>query len=142
MHPSDDHALQPSGLAENEVWVLIGEQQAWGIARALASEIAALVGDKLRAVCAIGSLAGGGYRPGRSDIDTVAIVCDDGLRETEASIQGLADEFRKRLGIPKEIGTVVIAESKLLPPYDAREELIPEILRLRHQGIVLYVPTI
>lgn len=117
---------------------LISEQQAWSTARALASEIAVRVGDMLKAVCVIGSLAGGGYRPGRSDIDTVAIVCDDGLRETDARIQALAGEFRKRTGVSKEIGVVVVAESKLRPPYNPKEELVPEILRLRHQGIVVY----
>lgn len=52
------------------------EQQAWHILEAYAHEVFQLGSPDLLAVFTIGSLAGGYYRPGQSDLDAVLVLRD------------------------------------------------------------------
>ena len=60
---------------------------------AFAQEAANLLGQRLLAVYVIGSLAGGSYRPGQSDIDTLLILSSD----CAASAEDVIDALRKRV---------------------------------------------
>lgn len=60
------------------------EQGARGAADRLADLCADVVGPRLRSVVLHGLLAAGGFRPGRSDLDLLAVV-DDGLSDTQAA---------------------------------------------------------
>lgn len=110
----------------HEIEVIMTEQ-AWEIARQSAREAAAQLGDQLRAVILIGSLAEGAYRPGRSDIDTALIVRDAVTRA--GAVRDLAQHFQTCYRVPKSFGAVVIRERELHPPYDPERGLVKEILR-------------
>jgi predicted nucleotidyltransferase len=121
-----------------EFVVVIHEEQAWVIARAFAEDVASLLGQRLLAVYVIGSLACGSYRPGRSDIDTLLIVGSDCSPADEDAVDALRKGVQEAYGVPKDFGGTVIRRDKLLPPYDPVEELVPEILRLKHQGVLVW----
>lgn len=92
------------------------------------------------ALYVIGSLGGGYYRSGQSDIDTVIIVSDE-AKITQQQLDKIAEKYQKKYDIPKGFGAVMICESELLPPYpigEGREFFLMEIARLKIQGKAVY----
>jgi hypothetical protein len=89
----------------------------------------------------IGSLGGGYYRPGQSDIDTVIIVRDD-VGISQKQMDKIAEKYHKKYNVPKGFGSVMIRESELLPPYVKSEieefEFTIEIARHKTQGKAIY----
>ena len=114
-------------------------ERAIGISKAFAEEIAAMYPDLL-AVYAIGSIGGGYYRPGQSDIDTVVIMSCSRAQayERTSAIEAVADRYWKQYSIPKGFGAVVMGTEQLKPPYIAEEELVMEIIRLKAQHMLIY----
>ncbi|XMB86567.1 nucleotidyltransferase domain-containing protein [Mycoplasmatota bacterium WC44] len=93
--------------------------------------------EKVIGIYAIGSLGGGYYRPGESDIDTIIIVKDD-FELDQYEVGDIANNYYEKYNVPKGFGAVVIEESKLYPPYNFNDELVLEILRLKVQGVSIY----
>ena len=118
----------------------ISLEKAFSIAKDFSNEISAAHPGKILAVFAIGSLGGGYYRPGQSDIDTVVITsCYRESRPAIASsIRRTANHYQKVYDVPKGFGAIVFAEEQLYPPYRKEEELIQEILRLKAQGLLIF----
>ena len=89
----------------------------------------------------IGSLGGGYYRPGQSDIDTVIIVSDDAAI-TQARTDEIAKKYWKSYDIPKGFGSIMIRLSEFSPPYTKSEteefEFTVEIARLKTQGKAIF----
>ena len=98
-------------------------------------------GDGILALYVIGSLGGGYYRPGQSDIDTVIIVADDAAI-TQERVNKIANKYWKRHRIPKGFGSVMIRLSELSPPYLKSEtdefEFTVELARLKTQGKAVF----
>ena len=116
---------------------IISRERALEIAAEFAAEIALF--HPVKAVIATGSLGGGYYRPGQSDIDT-AIILNCPREETashEQSICSIAAQYRDRYGVPKDFGAVVMGFEQLFPPYIPEEELVSEIMRIKMQGLLL-----
>jgi len=122
----------------------IDERTAWEILRLYSTECSKLDPDSLLAIYAIGSLPGGYYRPGQSDIDAALIVS-----EGSETIWGNSDSPSKKLaalnqryeqdyGIPKDFGPFSVQPHELHPPYDHDRELTLEIARLKLQGKLIY----
>jgi predicted nucleotidyltransferase len=120
---------------------VISEQRALEIVQEFLTEIRAIDDDGILALYVIGSLGGGYYRPGQSDIDTVIIVRDD-AKLTEPQCDEIADKHQRKYAIPKGFGSIVIHESELYPPYIKSEtdefEFSVEIARLKTQGKAIY----
>jgi len=119
---------------------VISEEKALVIVHEFLSEI--LYAEKgVLALYVIGSLGGGYYRPGQSDIDTVIIVRDDVVISQE-QIDIIAEKYHAKYNVPKGFGSVMIRESELLPPYIKSEleefEFTSEIARLKTQGKAIY----
>lgn len=89
----------------------------------------------------IGSLGGGYYRPGQSDIDTIIIVCDDAAI-TQKRMDEIAKKYWQSYKIPKGFGSIMIYLSELSPPYIKSEaddfEFTVEIARLKSQGKAVF----
>lgn len=117
--------------------MLISESQAWQIVDIFAQSMVAAT-DDIVAIFVIGSLATGAYRLGRSDIDTIIVIRDASAEATPATLRRIRDRFQREYAIPKGLGAVVIRYRQLFPPYDPDEELIPEILRLKQQGVIVW----
>ena len=119
---------------------MITEEKAMEIARAFCDEIRRKT-KGLLALYVIGSLGGGYYRPGQSDIDTVIIVSDS-ARMTEKRINRIAERYRKKYDVPKGFGSVMVRASQLLSPYTKSEtdefEFTVELARLKTQGRAIY----
>jgi RimJ/RimL family protein N-acetyltransferase len=119
----------------------ISEARALEIVGEFLEEIRAVDDAGIIALYVIGSLGGGYYRPGQSDIDTVIIVRDDAVI-TEPQCDEIADRYREKYAIPKGFGSIVIHERELYPPYTKSEtdefEFSVEIARLKTQGKAIY----
>ncbi|MDR0288400.1 MAG: GNAT family N-acetyltransferase [Clostridiales bacterium] len=93
------------------------------------------------ALYVIGSLGGGYYRPGQSDIDTVIIVSND-AEITQKRTDEIAKKYWQTYEIPKGFGSIMIRLSELSPPYiksEAEEfEFTVEIARLKTQGKAVF----
>ena len=119
---------------------VIDQPVAWDILSGYVADCLRIDPDTLLAVYAIGSLSGGYYRPGQSDIDAVLLVKDGSEHIWGTPIapsEALADLNRRYLEtyqIPKDFGPFPIQESRLFPPYLPDDELVPEIARLKVQG--------
>lgn len=118
----------------------ISLEKALSIAQAFSHEISDAFPGKILAVFAIGSLGGGYYRPGQSDIDTVVITsCSRDDRPAIArAVRRTANYYQENYNVPKGFGAIVFAEEQLYPPYRKEEELIQEILRLKAQGLLVF----
>lgn len=117
----------------------IGRHRAEIIARHFAAHLAAQTrpGD-LRAVYLIGSLGGGYYRPGSSDIDTALILADDCLAHSLEARKRLQRRYQATYGIPKGFGAFPLRLAELHPPHDPQAERVPEIIRLKEQGLLIW----
>lgn len=119
---------------------IISKERAFKIAKEFANEISLIVGDCILAIFAIGSLGGGYYRPGQSDIDTLILLddCNDSNCFNIDIIEKKASEYQQKYNIPKEMGAVVIEKNQLYPPYNFVDELVLEIIRLKTQSVLLH----
>ena len=119
---------------------VISEIKALDIVQEFLSELLSISGDVL-ALYVIGSLGGGYYRPGQSDIDTVVIVRDSAAL-TQLAVDGLAEKYQEKYNVPKGFGAILVQESELSPPYTKSEtdefEFTVEIARLKVQGKPIY----
>lgn len=122
----------------------ISEEAAWRILREFVGDCHRIDDDTLIAVYAIGSLGGGYYRPGQSDIDAVLIVRDGSEAiwgesgEPGRALASLCEVYRERCDVPKDFGAFPIQRKDLFPPYYPRKELTQEIARLKVQGVSVY----
>jgi predicted nucleotidyltransferase len=115
----------------------VSTEKALEIAKEFAVEISNISGNSLIAIYAIGSLGGGYYRPGQSDIDTL-IIFDNNAGYDKGKIREVADNYKKRYDIPKGFGAVIVNKKQLYPPYNKADELILEIINLKKQGVLLF----
>ena len=106
------------------------------IAKKFAEEIVRIYPDTL-AVYAIGSIGGGYYRPGQSDIDTVVIMDCTRAQANDriTAVEAVADRYWKEYSVPKGFGAIVLGKEQLMPPYIPEEELVMEIIRLKAQVV-------
>lgn len=116
----------------------LSEAQAWQVGEAFARDLAAELGAGLHSVIVIGSLSGGYYRPGVSDIDAVVVVTADAQPVAASLVERLREEYRVRYQVPKEFGAFVVTPEQVLPPYPPEEEMAPEVQRIVDQGRVVY----
>jgi hypothetical protein len=97
--------------------------------------------NDILALYVIGSLGGGYYRPGQSDIDTVIIVRDYAAI-TQERMDKIAKKYWQSYEIPKGFGSIMIRLSELSPPYTKSEieefEFAVEIARLKIQGKAIF----
>jgi len=116
---------------------IVTEERALEIVEEFKNELYAVDSDGILAIYLVGSLGGGYYRPGQSDIDTAIILRDDATI-TQEEIEEVADRYWKKYQVPKGFGAMVIFEKELFPPYlksEAEEfEFSVEIARLKVQG--------
>ena len=119
----------------------ISEKQALCIVGEFVDEIRKEDAAGILAVYLIGSLGGGYYRAGESDIDTVILVRDDAAI-TQARMDEIASGYWKRYQVPKGFGSIMIRESELQPPYNNSQaedfEFTVEIARLKTQGKAVF----
>ena len=119
---------------------IITESKALKIVNEFLDEIRCEENDIL-ALYLVGSLGGGYYRPGQSDIDTIIIVSDDAAIIQER-IDEIAKKYWYKYNIPKGFGSVMIRLSELSPPYLKSEaedfEFTVEIARLKTQGKTIF----
>ena len=120
---------------------MITKERAYEIVGEFKDELLTVMPDDLLAIYLIGSLGGGYYRPGQSDIDTVIIVRDQ-ANITQEQMDEIAETYQKKYDVPKGFGSVMIFEKELFPPYLKSEieefEFSIEIARLKVQGILFY----
>ena len=122
----------------------IDERTAWEILRIYSTECSQIDPDSLLAIYAIGSLPGGYYRHGQSDIDAILIVSDGseviwGNSNTPSKkLADLNQRYKQKYGIPKDFNPFPLQPSELRPPYDPDKELTLEIARLKLQGKLVY----
>jgi hypothetical protein len=123
----------------------IGESAAWEILALYVQDCLKIDRDSLRAVFATGSLGGGYYRAGQSDIDAVLIVENGSqeiwgdLDEGSERLAALNHAYKERYQIPKDFGPFALQVGQLYPPYDPCSDMLPlEIARLKVQGVCVY----
>ena len=119
---------------------VINERAAWKIVAEYVEDCLRIDCHSLLAIYVIGSLSGGYYRPGQSDIDAVLIV-RTGSRSVwgdtdkpSKALQDLNRRYLERYVIPKDFGPFALQERELFPPYDPEKCLTCEIARLKLQG--------
>jgi len=114
---------------------VIGEKAAWKILHKYAKDCLEIDAKSLMAVVAIGSLPGGYYRPGESDIDAILIVADGSeaiwgdVEDASPALEGLNRRYSEVYNIPKDFGPFPIQERQLKPPYPPEKGLASEIAR-------------
>jgi len=122
----------------------ISESRAWEILKAYARDCIQIDFESLLAIYAIGSLPGGYYRPGQSDIDAVLITTNGSekiwgdVHEASQTLKDLNERYLRAYEIPKDFGPFPIQEGELFPPYNPAKELAAEIARLKLQGKPVY----
>lgn len=124
---------------------IIDERDAWEILRQYAKDCLKIDSDTLIGLYATGSLPGGYYRPGQSDIDAALIVKNGSehlwgnSEKASKSLGELNRRYLNRYKIPKDFGPFPLQERELLPPYDPEADVLPlEIARLKIQGKPVY----
>lgn len=120
---------------------ILTEKIAFEVVEEFKNELCTADRDGVLAIYLVGSLGGGYYRPGQSDIDTAIILRDD-ASITQEEIEDIADRYQNKYQVPKGFGAMVIFEKELFPPYlksEAEEfEFSIEIARLKVQGKLFY----
>jgi hypothetical protein len=119
----------------------ISEETAWGILEKYTEECLQIDFATLIALYATGSLPGGYYRPGQSDIDAVLIVKNGSehiwgnSEDLSKPLEELNRRYLERYKIPKDFGPFPLQERELFPPYDPEDDVLTmEIARLKLQG--------
>ena len=120
---------------------IITEAKAMEIVREFSAEICHKTSGII-AIYIIGSLGGGYYRPGQSDIDTIIIAGDDAAI-TQKQTDEIANKYHEKYSVPKGFGAIMIRLSELSPPYHIKSEaedfeFTIEIARLKTQGKAVY----
>jgi predicted nucleotidyltransferase len=120
---------------------VISEKRALKIAHEFIDEITKINKDDFLAVYLIGSLGGGYYRPGQSDIDTLILVKDESV-VIQMQLNEIAEKFHQKYKIPKGFGSIMVYEHELFPPYEKSNsedfEFTVEIARLKIQGKLIF----
>lgn len=123
----------------------MNEEQAWTLLHEFAREASSIDPPKIKAIIAIGSLPGGYYRQGQSDLDIVIIMADadqasgfaktnflTAIRETISKFQSCCDEETK-------LEAILVSESDLNATNDEGFLLNPQLnARLKVQGHILF----
>jgi len=124
---------------------IISEEAAWNILQKYTEDCREIDSSSLIAIFATGSLSGGYYRPGQSDIDAVLIVRNGAehiwgnSEKPSKPMEELNRQYLETYQIPKDFGPFPLQESELLPPYHLENDLLPlEITRLKIQGKLIY----
>ena len=121
---------------------VISEAMAWEILDEYVQDCLQVDSETLIAVYAIGSLGGGYYRPGQSDIDAALLVADRSERiwgDSEVPserLKTLSERYQATYDIPKEFGAFPLQPHELYPPYV--EGVTLEIARLKLQSKCVY----
>jgi len=123
----------------------ISEETAWCILEKYTNECLQIDSATLIALYATGSLPGGYYRPGQSDIDAVLIVKNGSEQiwgsseEPGEPLEELNRCYLEKFSIPKDFSPFPLQERELLPPYDPKNDVLTEeIARLKLQGKPVY----
>ena len=119
---------------------IIEETKAMQIVHEFLDELKKEDEKNILALYVIGSLGGGYYRPGQSDIDTAVIIRDE-AKISQKQIEEIADKYYKKYDIPKGFGAEVIRISELSPPYTNREGedfFTMAVARLKLQSKLIY----
>lgn len=122
----------------------IDEKDAWQILHRYVADLLAIDADSVLAVYAIGSLGGGYYRSGQSDIDSAIIVQDGSAhiwgnnQAASPRLQALNQHYLEAYHIPKDFGPFALQARDLFPPYDPAQESVQEIARLKVQSRLVY----
>lgn len=124
---------------------MIDEKTAWDILRKYTKDCLEIDSSTLIAVYATGSLPGGYYRPGQSDLDAVLII-ENGSQQfwgnsekPSKSLEELNRIYLERYKIPKDFGPFPLQERELFPPYNPDVDILTlEIARLKLQGKPVY----
>jgi hypothetical protein len=122
----------------------IDEPTAWDILHCYVEDCLKIDSSSLLAVFAVGSLGGGYYRPGQSDIDAVLIVADGsedvwGNSDTASpTLTALNRRYKEAYSIPKDFGAFPLQAKDLHPPYPEIDLFVEEIARLKLQGKCVY----
>ncbi|MDR1465368.1 MAG: nucleotidyltransferase domain-containing protein [Oscillospiraceae bacterium] len=120
---------------------VITETRAMEIVEEFLTELRRGGAEDILALYVIGSLGGGYYRPGQSDIDTVILV-RNGAGLTQARADEIAARYQKAYRVPKGFGSVLIHPAEMYPPYTKSEtdefEFTVEIARLKTQGKAVF----
>ena len=123
---------------------IIEERTAWEIIGRYSRECSEIDRESLVAVYVIGSLSGGYYRPGESDIDAILLVSDGseciwGNYDTPSTrLANLNKRYKRDYSIPKDFGPFQLQLRELNPPYKHNGVLTLEIARLKLQGTAIY----
>ena len=138
-------ASEGNPLASGSHPVVIDEPAAWAILDRYVQDCLKIDRESLLAVYATGSLGGGYYRPGQSDIDAALIVREGtediwgDLDTASERLQTLNGAYKERYRIPKDFGPFALQEQALYPPYSDRWDVLAlEIARLKEQGVCVY----
>jgi predicted nucleotidyltransferase len=120
---------------------VISEKDALKIVYKFIDEITKINKEDFLAVYLIGSLGGGYYRPGQSDIDTLILVKDEST-VTQIQLDKIAEKYCQKYNIPKGFGSIMVYEHELFPPYEKSIsedfEFTVEIARLKIQGKLIF----
>ena len=122
----------------------MNEEQAWTLLHEFAREASSIDPSRIKAIIAIGSLPGGYYRQGQSDLDVVIIMADanqasgfaktnflTAIRETTSKFQSCCDEETK-------LEAILVSESDLNATNDEGFLLNPQLnARIKLQGKIL-----
>lgn len=122
---------------------LLDETGAWRILHAFTRDCLLRDPGSLRAVFAVGPLAGGYYQPVTSDLQVVLIAADSS-RPTWGrcfapgpALEVLNDRYRRAYHLSTESGASALLESELTPPY-LNGQAVPLIARLKREGRLLW----
>ena len=123
----------------------MNEEQAWTLLHEFAREASSIDPSRIKAIIAIGSLPGGYYRQGQSDLDVVIIMADadqasglaktnflTAIRETTSKFQSCCDEETK-------LEAILVRESELSATNAEGFLTNPQLnARLKVQGHILF----
>ena len=120
----------------------IDEAAAWEILQRATADLLTIDTASVLAVYAIGSLGGGYYRPGQSDIDAIFLTLDGSThiwgnyKNPSQRLSELNQRYHAMHGIGIDVGSVLA--SKLFLPYDPAHISVQGIARLKVQGRRVY----
>jgi hypothetical protein len=122
---------------------ILDETGAWRILHAFTRDCMLRDPGSLRAVYAVGPLAGGYYQAGSCDLQLVLIAADSS-RPTWGrcfapgpALEVLNERYRRTYHLSEESGASALLESELTPPY-RNVQAVPLIARLKYEGRLLW----
>ena len=121
----------------------LSEEQAWQVVSVCTTEIASLKLEGLTAIAVIGSLPGGYYRPGQSDLDLVLLFSSfPNLTDLEAMLaNAISAGLKKNVPDPSlvDLEAYPRLEAEILPNPETGRIPRPDLAaRLQTQGKVLW----